>query len=167
MPIEIASYIFKDDGVIPNNRLPVLIYRKVCDAADNAAWLENCFQSNNWTNNWRDIVLPYDHFHSNTHEVLGVSKGTVSLMTGGQKTGKVLHISAGDVLILPAGVGHFALPGNDNYEMVGGYPDGTTWDMMTGTAEERKIALIHITSIPVPVTDPVFGLQAGIFDYWK
>jgi uncharacterized protein YjlB len=88
-------------------------------------------------------------------------------MVGGKKTGKELRVSAGDVLILPAGVGHFALPGNDKYEMIGGYPDGNKWDMMTGTAEERKIALIHIGLLPVPATDPVFGSQAGIFDYWK
>ena len=163
----LSNYIFADDGTIPNSLLPVIIYRKVCNTIDNAQWFEHCFQTNNWTNNWRDIVLPYDHFHSITHEVLGVSKGSVSLRIGGQKNGKIFEVSAGDVLILPAGVGHFALSNHKNYEITGGYPEGKSWDMMTGTPEERKAAFRNIASLTIPTTDPVFGSNGGLIDLWK
>ncbi len=167
MKKEVSSYIFLDDGTIPNNLLPVIIYRNVYNTDNNAQWLERCFQMNNWTNNWRDIVLPYDHFHSTTHEVLGVSKGSVSLKIGGQKNGKIFEVSAGDVLILPAGVGHFAVSEHKNYEIVGGYPDGKSWDMMTGTAEERKAAFRNMALLTIPTTDPVFGANGGLIDLWK
>jgi len=63
------AYYFADDGIIPNHPFPVILYPNVIDLADCSDWLENTFIKNNWLNNWRDIVLPYDHFHSNTHEV--------------------------------------------------------------------------------------------------
>ena len=93
-------------------------------------------------------MLTHDHFHSNTHEVLGVSKGKVKLMIGGQKTGKMFEVSEGDVLALPAGVGHYSIQSNTPYEIVGGYPEGRSWDMMTGTIEERKSAFINIAAVP-------------------
>ena len=167
MKTVLSNYIFLDDDTIPNSLLPVIVYKKVCNTDDNAQWLEHCFQMNNWINNWRDIVLPYDHFHSTTHEVLGVSKGSVSLKIGGQKNGKIFDVSAGDVLILPAGVGHFAISEHKNYEIVGGYPDGKSWDMMTGTADERKAAFRNIASLTIPTTDPVFGINGGLIDLWK
>ena len=93
------AYYFTDDGIIPNNALPVILYPNVIDLADCSDWLENTFIKNNWLNNWRDIVLPYDHFHSNTHEVLGLGWGNVSLKIGGVN-GQVFHLSAGDVIII-------------------------------------------------------------------
>ena len=88
-------------------------------------------------------------------------------MIGGQKKGKIVEVSAGDVLVLPAGVGHFAISNQKDYMVVGGYPDGLSWDMMTGTAEERKIAFENMASIPIPKTDPVFGIYGDLIDLWK
>jgi uncharacterized protein YjlB len=97
---------------------------------------------------------------------LGVSKGKVKLMIGGQINGKELDVSEGDVLVLPAGVGHFAISGETHYEMVGGYPGGHVWDMMTGTAEERKIAFKNMASLPIPERDPVLGTGGPLIQLW-
>ncbi len=112
-------------------------------------------------------MLSHDHFHSNTHEVLGVSKGKVILVIGGKKTGKIFEVPEGDVLVLPAGVGHYSIQGNTPYEIVGGYPDGRSWDMMTGTIEERKSAFINIAAVPVPTTDPLYGEKGPLLQWWK
>jgi uncharacterized protein YjlB len=77
------TYHFNDDGIIQNSKFPVIFYPKVIDLKECSEWLENTFIKNNWLNNWRDLVLPYDHFHSNTHEVLGLRRGSVSLKIGG------------------------------------------------------------------------------------
>ncbi|HEY1054719.1 MAG TPA: cupin domain-containing protein [Emticicia sp.] len=159
------KYFFADDGTIPNNHLPVIVYHQVTDAEDKSAWLEERFKANDWTNNWRDIVLPYDHFHSTTHEVLGVGKGSVKLQIGGAE-GMALTVAAGDVIILPAGVGHFSLSDHKNYEIVGGYPEGKDWDLLTGTTEERKEAISRIENLPVPETDPVFGKGGELLKWW-
>ena len=161
-------YTFEDDGVIPNSPLPVVIYRQVIplDEKDFASFLETTFQKNGWTNNWRDIVLPYDHFHSNTHEVLGVSRGTVSLQVGGA-AGKTVALTAGDVAVMPAGVGHRDISHHTHYEIVGGYPNGRQWDMMTGTQDERPIAQKNIASLPTPQTDPIFGTNGPLIKAWN
>jgi uncharacterized protein YjlB len=33
------TYYFNDDGVIPNNKLPVIVYQKVIDVKDASDWL--------------------------------------------------------------------------------------------------------------------------------
>lgn len=160
------TFYFADDGVIPNSRLPVIMYQSVTSDMVNADWFEKKFKQNNWTNNWRDIILTYDHFHSNTHEVLALAYGNVILQIGGSK-GQVMELSAGTVLIIPAGVGHCAISTQTNYQMVGGYPDGNSWDLLTGTADERKQALENIAKVPIPTTDPIFGSKGILLELWK
>lgn len=159
---------FDDDGVTPNNRLPVLIYKNVLAEIkeDFASSLEKIFQQNNWTGNWRDIVLDKDHYHSTTHEVLGISKGTVDLQLGGAN-GKQFSVSAGDVLIIPAGVAHRSLNNELHYEVIGGYPDGLPWDMIYCEPEKYKESKIVIDALPLPKTDPVFGKSGHLVKFWK
>ena len=159
-------YYIEDDGTIPNNRLPVIVYRQVIAAVEMADWMENTFKANGWTNNWRDVVYRYDHFHSTTHEVLGVGDGTVTLHIGGEK-GVSLEVTKGDVIILPAGVGHCAISEHLDYVIVGGYPDGRDWDILLGTPDEREMAIPRIEKLPVPKTDPIFGLEGELSKWWK
>ena len=163
--VDVRRYRFEDDGVIPNSVLPVMVYRQVCAAEDASTWLEQTFARNGWTNNWHDVVLRSDHFHSNTHEVLGVGRGSVSLKVGGA-AGLVIDLSAGDVVILPAGVGHYAVSTHTDYEMVGGYPFGHSWDMRTGLTEERAEVLANLSRVDLAETDPVFGAQGPLLESW-
>jgi uncharacterized protein YjlB len=165
MKFEVEKYQLSDDGVIPNSDLPVLVYRQVYTQENKSDWFETTFIKNGWTNNWRDIILSYDHFHSTTHEVLAVGQGEVRLQVGGS-SGVLLTVTAGDVIVLPAGVGHCSLPGQTGYEIVGGYPDGRSWDLLTGTEEERRAALPQIKTVPIPVTDPIDGVQGTLMKYW-
>jgi uncharacterized protein YjlB len=83
--MEIKSYQFKGDKSIPNNKLPVIIYKGIFSARGNegAKWLEDKFAENHWKNSWRNGVFDYHHYHSNTHEVLGVYSGEALLQLGG------------------------------------------------------------------------------------
>jgi uncharacterized protein YjlB len=161
------AYSFADDGIIPNNALPVIHYPNVIDLANCSDWLEKTFIKNNWLNNWRDIVLPYDHFHSNTHEVLGLGWGNVSLKIGGAN-GQVFHLVAGDVVIIPAGVGHYSVSEHTNYQMVGGYPNGLEWDLKTGLELGERTQILHaISAVEMPDKDPIFGEDGWLFEKWS
>jgi uncharacterized protein YjlB len=160
------TYSFTDDGIIPNHTFPVIVYPQCVGLDDCSDWLEATFKKNNWLNNWRDIVLPYDHFHSNTHEVLGLGWGSVSLKIGGV-SGQVFHLVAGDVFIIPAGVGHYSVSEHTNYQMVGGYPNGLDWDLKTGLEPgERTQILQAISAVEMPEKDPIFGEDGWLIEIW-
>lgn len=165
--IDIIPYYFENDGVIPNNKLPLLIYKNVIPflLVEN---VEMSFQNNGWTNNWKDIILPYDHFHSNTHEVLGLIKGQARLMAGGSKAGQEVVVETGDVIIIPAGVGHYSLDNSIDYQFIGGYPNGADWNLYRSWKENDHTSILdEIDAIPLPKSDPIFGLEGPLFDYWK
>ena len=71
---DIITYYFENDGDIPNNILPVMIYKNALQYLTDKNF-ESTFSQNGWANNWHDIILTEDHFHSNTHEVLGLKSG--------------------------------------------------------------------------------------------
>jgi len=161
-------YFVKDDGIFPNNRLPIIHYPKIAKLPKlfPAAAVKKLFQSNNWKNNWKQGIYTYHHYHSTTHEVLGVCKGETLLLLGGEK-GITLLIQEGDVLIIPAGVAHMNLGEENDVTCVGGYPDGRDYDMNYGKPEERPRTDHNIISIPLPETDPVLGKKSNLFAMWK
>jgi len=161
------EFYFNDDGTIPNSRLPVLIYRDafVDKLDEGAAWLEKKFAANNWTNSWRNGIYPYHHYHSTTHEVLGVYAGSAILKLGGEE-GVNVSVIAGDVLVIPVGVGHKCIE-NDHVGIVGAYPDGRDWDVCKGEPDERPAADERIAALTVPLTDPLWGTTAGVPILWR
>ncbi|WP_207507118.1 cupin [Telluribacter humicola] len=158
---------FKDDGSIPNSSLPLLLYRNAFAERneEGAAWLEKTFAANNWTNSWRNGVYDFHHYHSTTHEVLGLYQGSAQLHLGGEG-GEVLEVQAGDVIVIPAGVGHKNIKCED-LSIVGAYPEGRDWDLMKGEPGERPKADDTIAALPVPATDPLFGKEEGLTKIWK
>ena len=165
--MEPEVFHFRDDGIIPNNKLPLLLYRKVTEETGESAasFFEKRFAENNWKNSWRNGVFDYHHYHSNTHEVLGVYKGSALLQLGGEK-GQKIEIFAGDVIIIPAGVAHKNLK-EDDFAVVGAYPEGSSHDMNTGKPVERPDADHNIAAVPLPKADPVQGENAGLTNIWS
>ncbi|OZI08438.1 cupin [Siphonobacter sp. BAB-5385] len=151
---------FKDDGVIPNNALPLLIYSAVFKAGekDLARRFETLFSEHRWRNSWRNGVYPYHHYHSISHEVLGVYSGQATLQMGGEK-GQSIHVQAGDVLVIPAGVGHKKLEASSDFGVVGEYPEGKDWDLLKGEKGDRPQADRNIAAVPMPSQDPVTGAK--------
>jgi len=160
--------LFNDDGIIPNNRLPLLLYRGVLPVggADPATRVVQLFAANNWTNSWRNGIYPFHHYHSTSHEVLGVYRGSVTVRLGGEQ-GKDFDVRAGDVIVIPAGVGHKNLGHSEDFGVVGAYPDGRDWDLLTGKPGERPQADKNIASLPIPDNDPVFGPEGPLQGSWR
>jgi len=165
----VASHVFEDDGQIPNNpTLPALVYKGALrlHPADEAEAILELFRKNNWTNGWKDGIYKYHHYHSNTHEVLGVFCGTADIQLGGAE-GVCVEIVRGDVVIIPAGVGHKCVRSTDDFLCVGAYPNGMNYDLNYGKMEERSTAISNIANVPLPETDPAFGHEGPLLEYWK
>lgn len=164
--METITFNFKDDGRIPNSNLPLLMYKNAFSGDSLTEAMKDKFADNNWGNAWRDGVFPYHHYHSITHEVLGICCGNGKLHMGGEN-GEVISVNAGDVLIIPAGVGHKKVSASDDFAVIGAYPDGMEYDLMTGEDGERPRADDRIAKVPLPKNDPVLGSKGGSNDYWK
>lgn len=162
----IALEHFADDGAIPNTALPVVIYRQAIAGSDaSAEAMEALFDGNGWPSAWRWDVYDFHHYHSNTHECLGVAQGSARLQLGGEQ-GRVFEVSAGDVIVLPAGTGHKKLSSSTDFMVVGAYPPGFSSDLLRGEPGERPAADQRIAKVPLPQTDPVGGQGGPVLEKW-
>jgi uncharacterized protein YjlB len=163
-------FTFADDGLVPNNVLPVVVYESAVDLSrsrDPAAAIEALFRANGWGRSmWRDGVYPFVHYHSMTHETLGIARGAGRIRLGGDG-GRAFDLKAGDVAVLPAGTGHQRLSASDDFLVVGAYPPEGTYDLCRGdNPAERDKALASIPRVPLPRSDPVLGASGGLIDVW-
>jgi len=168
MSVTIQTHYLKDDGTIPNNPLPMLVYPAAVNISgtDPAAAFEELFAKNRWTGgSWRNGIYPFPHYHSTAHEVLGMASGTAKVRLGGEN-GVVLNMQAGDVVLLPAGVGHQNLGASADLLVVGAYPPDQDWDLCRGADGERPHVLDNIQNVPLPPSDPVCGNEGGTNEYW-
>src|SRR3954452_12399884 len=110
---------------VPNSTLHVLLYRSVLSpgTAGKASAFRARFKRTGWTGIWTDTIYDYTHFHSNAHEVLGIAEGKVTLRLGGED-GSLFRLRTGDMLVLPAGIGHRRVGGDEGLKVVGAYPRG-------------------------------------------
>ena len=161
--MEQIMYRFEDDGSIPNHPdYPVLVYKQAITDVDE---MQQTFEANGWGNSWVNGIFDYHHYHSNTHEVLGVKAGRATVQLGGA-TGDLVSIETGDVLILPAGTGHRRLEASADFTIVGAYPEGRDYDTLTGRPEERPASLDRIGAVEKPKTDPVYGMTGPLHEAW-
>ncbi len=159
------TYTFQDDGGIPNSPLAVLIYHDI-DAATDASTCERLFAHNGWRGSWRNGIYSFHHFHSTSHEVLGIVRGSASVMLGGPG-GRTFDVRRGDVLVLPAGTGHFNNGSSDDLLVIGAYPDGMSWDLRRGDPGEHDEVVANIRAVPLPSTDPVGGPDGELVGLWR
>ncbi len=170
-PIEPKTRYFEASGSdCPNNpQLPALIYPGVFEASSGpiADQFERAFRDNGWTGCWRWSVHDYHHFHSNAHEALGVSKGSAKLQLGGE-AGEAFDVSAGTLVILPAGTGHKKLQSSSDFFVVGSYPRGQNYyDTSRTSSNNFYQAIANIANTPLPETDPIYGPEGPLTRIWK
>ena len=81
------------------------------------------------------------------------------------RAGRV-RVVAGDVLVLPAGTGHFNAGSTPDLTVVGAYPDGMWCDLRRGDPAELDEVLANIAAVPLPRTDPVHGAGGPLTEAW-
>ena len=69
---QVETFIFGPEGKLPNNELPLVLYRRALPPElRSPAACQALFRENDWVGNWVDGVFDYWHFHVTGHEVLG------------------------------------------------------------------------------------------------
>lgn len=161
-------YFFEQNGTIPNNPdLPVLVYGGVLSNEDDAAEkFGDSFRKNGWGGFWKSRVYGFHHYHSNVHEALGVISGSAVLLVGGP-SGKRIPLNGGDLILLPAGTGHKLIEASADFLVLGAYPEGQEdYDFIKEPSPLNEKLKDNIKSTPKPKTDPVFGRDGPLFDFW-
>ena len=143
---------------LPGVAWPLLVYAAVLARPTPEAF-EALFTRNRWPAAWRDGVFAFHHYHSNSHEVLGIYEGEATVQFGGEG-GVQVTAKAGDVVVLAAGTAHKKLASRGALGVVGAYPEGSDPDTCRGVPGA-------ILSIALPACDPVFGVAGPLFEQWK
>ena len=164
------TFLFEDDGTIPNNpKLPLVLFPAAMNLSGTAYpedTVEQTFRSNGWGDTWRNGIYPYVHYHSQIHEGMGIARGRAKVRFGGD-SGTELDLGPGDVVVLPAGTGHQSLWVSPDLVVVGAYPKGGRFDLCRGSKAEREKALAAIPTVPLPDADPVYGKDGPLLKLWR
>ena len=166
--VQPEQFTIRDDGIFPGSILPVLLYRAAitAQAQDRASIFERTFAQNDWCNSWRNGVYSFAHYHSTSHEVLGIYYGRATLRLGGDN-GHNIEVHPGDVIVIPAGVAHKNLNASPDFGVVGAYPGGRQWDLLRGLPDERPKSDRTIAALPIPDHDPIYGADGPLRQIWK
>jgi uncharacterized protein YjlB len=135
---------------------------------------------------WRYTMYRQHHYHNNTNEVLCIVSrrgaevcfgGSNGSNKSGNEEGKVVvKVGRGDVIVVPAGVGHALLrelnnveDGDENegkFEMVGSYPVGAEgWDMCMGDEKEKDgKEWENVRKVGWFSRDPIYGDRGPVLD---
>jgi uncharacterized protein YjlB len=157
-------------GDTPNNpRMPLILYPGAVDVAgarDPASLFEDLFGRNGWGNGWRNGIFSFRHYHPGGHEVLGIAAGHATVEFGGS-TGQSVELAAGDVAILPAGMGHMKLSSSRDLLVVGAYPSRSdSGHARPGQLDDAEAAE-RVARVGVPDKDPVYGPTGPLRTLWR
>jgi uncharacterized protein YjlB len=164
----LVAHKIEENGNFPNNPvLPLMVYKGTLrlHPDDSEEVIKKVFAQNGYTNTWVDGIFDYHHYHSNTHEVMGVFCGKADVQFGGDH-GVCIELDKGDVVIIPAGVAHKKLNSTDDFTVVGAYPNGADYNIKYGRADERPEADEDIAKVKNPDSDPVNGSKGHLFECW-
>jgi len=168
--MEIETIRLADTGEVPNNpHWSLILYKAavpVGTSGSATAALDALFEANGWPVAWHDGIYRFTHFHSLTHEALGIGAGSARVQFGGE-SGPVIAVAVGDAVLLPAGTGHKLIEASPDLLVVGAYPPGANYDLVRageGDADELRRA---IAAVPRPKSDPVTGHFGGLLEAWR
>ena len=158
--VSVERHWLAEDPRVPNNpHLPLIVYRAAFANAGGRmaeSAIEAHFATNDWRNGWVNGIYGFHHYHATAHEVLGIARGEADVQFGGP-SGPVVRVSAGDAVLIPAGVGHCLQRGSADLSVVGAYPGGADWDLKRADRDDPQLAKEQIARVPLPDTDPVLG----------
>ncbi|KAI1386434.1 uncharacterized protein F4822DRAFT_316371 [Hypoxylon trugodes] len=174
MAVNPETHYFEQTTLVPNSKLPVLIYRDVLPQPYSEEKTQAFLEKNQWLKGGTWGAVPRHHFHPNTHECYAVFQGSSTLLLGvgpneDAGNGGEVFVKAGDVIILPAGVSHCSKDFQDGYRYVGVYPKGAPkWKSEYcrdgSRCQELREEAEHVE---IPDWDPVRGRMGPLYELWS
>jgi len=163
----VETFVLTDDGVFPNSDLPLIVYRGVFDrhGPDAESHARDLLARHHWTGGWVNGIYGFHHYHSTSHEVLVITVGQAKVQFGGEH-GITAEVTAGDAVVIPAGVAHKNLGSSADFTVVGAYPDGRSYDMCYGKQGERPMTDRNIAQVPLTHIDPLVGPNGPLIQLW-
>lgn len=162
----VETHYLKGNGRVPNSRLPLLIYRGAVETGP--VEMEERMRANEWPPEWHSSfgMYPRHHFHSDAHELIAVTRGTLTGRFGGHD-GISATLTAGDVVVIPAGVGHFGESITEDLRLTGAFPVGfAVHDFRLCLPQEYARMADRARRVPVPAMDPLYGPGGPLIDLW-
>lgn len=159
---------FAANGAVPNNpNLPVLLMRRAFSPDLGPDAILDRYRDNGWTGVWTWTVFDYHHYHPASHEALTVASGAADLILGGPGS-REIHVTAGDMIVLPAGTGHCRIAATGNFAVCGAYPPGQQNPEIVRAAGDAPRArdITAIATTALPKTDPIFGAGGPLIRGW-
>ncbi|KAG4418286.1 hypothetical protein IFR04_008562 [Cadophora malorum] len=169
-------FIKNSTSHVPNSPLPVLVYRSALPINPTPESTCARIEPNKWLKGGVFKHVGAHHYHSVTHECYAVFRGRSRLLLGRgpldpeTEDDLLLDLDVGDAIVLPAGVAHCSLKSSDDYEYVGLYPEGSPhWDNNFCKADEQetKLKASNARAVPLPESDPIFGIGGPLVDIWR
>lgn len=165
--LAVETHFFADDGIVPNNTLPLVLYRGALGGeGDLASRCEAMFEANGWPGAWRNGIYGHHHYHSTAHEVLGIARGSARVRLGGE-SGATVELRAGDVAVIPAGVAHKRESASGDLLVIGSYPQGQRPDVCRADAASHGKSAGNVGRVALPPCDPVTGAAGPLLDCWR
>lgn len=166
--MQINYYFIYKNNLFPNNeKLPVLHYKRVFEPLPlTPELIEHVLNENDWHHVWRDGIYSFHHYHSNTHEVLIIYSGHCIVELGGEQ-GKMIEVTIGDALLIPAGISHKNHQASSDFKCIGAYPFSIEYNMKYGKVDEYPQVIEEIKRTPLPQSDPIYGKEGPLFNYWQ
>ncbi|QKX62314.1 uncharacterized protein TRUGW13939_09473 [Talaromyces rugulosus] len=139
--IKVSQHQIPAWGRTPNTSIqnkPLLIYHSAFTASPSQL-STHLKEINVVVPHWQYTMYSQSHFHSTSHEVLGIVSGRARLCFGGEANPARVEpvVQSGDLIVVPAGVSHRLLEDLDgHFGLLGSYPAGKDWDMCYGVESE-------------------------------
>ncbi|KAF2843159.1 hypothetical protein M501DRAFT_994015 [Patellaria atrata CBS 101060] len=168
------KHYFSSLEAVPNNYLPALVYRNVLPSPVSNDSAQKLCERNHWEKRGEWGAITTAHFHPNTHECYAIFRGSSRLVLGrsisdDDPNGIEIDVSAGDVVVVPAGVSHRSLTSEAGYKYIGVYPEtAPKWrnNWCKGEEDMRSLAT-EIDNVEIPAHDPVFGENGPLVEIWR
>lgn len=167
--LRVSRHLIPAHRGFPNSSVhhrPLFIYHAAFPSSSSPSSIEQHLRSVGVVSPaWRYKMYTQHHFHSTTHEVLVISSGAATLFFGGDgnSQGVQTDVGKGDVIVVPAGVGHAMLEDKGSFDMVGSYPvGGAQWDHCLGAESDLEEVTKRIRGLGWFDGDPVYGDEGPV-----